>query len=156
MILFFCSLAWGKDYLVLYKSGTPKKFFYPQGSLIRIITTESKTPFYAALDKIDKTYFLSGADTIYFRDVKSIYLPEALKASRAVQQVGKSLRIAGYGIVLIDLINQAVLDEPWKANTTLWTIGLSAGTVGIIPKIIKRRKRKIKGMWKLQKRIEAL
>jgi hypothetical protein len=146
----------GQEYLVLYKSGTSKKFFFPERSLVRIVTTNSDTPYYASLDKIGKSYFLSGADTIFFKDISIIYLPEPIRASRAVQLIGKSLNIAGYGIVMVDLINQAIIDEPWKANTTLWTVGLSAGTAGILSTVIKRKKRKVKGMWKLQKRTAAL
>lgn len=156
LLLFVSYSAVGQSYLVLYKSGTEKKFAFQEGSVVRITTDDSDITFYASLDKIESEFFLSGLDTIFFKSIKAMYLPEPLEAPRGAQLVGRIMTIGGFGIVFIDIANQLIIDEPWKTNKTLWTVGLSAGSIGLLPRIIKRKKRKVKGKWKLQKRDDLI
>ncbi|MFA0960812.1 hypothetical protein AB9P05_03300 [Roseivirga sp. BDSF3-8] len=146
-----------QDYLVLYKSGTQKKYTYKEGATIRLTTKRTKEAFLAKLDIIEKDYFLNGIDTIYFRDIHQLYLPKPVKASRATRMLGKAMRISGFGIVILDLANQAVIDdEPFKANTGIWIAGIITGGIGLLPELITRKKRKVKGLWKVQMRYNVL
>lgn len=154
--LFITTTAFSQDFLVLYKSGTPKKYVYPQGTTVRLTTKDSKKPFYARLDEIEKRYFLSGVDTVYFSDIHQLYLPEPAKASSGIRVLGNAMRIGGFGIVIVDLVNQGIIDEPFKANTGLWIAGVATGIVGFLPELISRKKRKVKGLWKVQKRTSAI
>lgn len=155
MLLIACS-TYGQSYLVLYKSGTDKKYVYPEGQPVHMTLNGEKEPSYFKLDQVEAAYFISGMDTVRFSEVEQIYLPNPKGPARAVLLLGKVLFVAGFGMIILDLANQVVIDEPYSANTELWALGGVAGTAGILPYIIKRKKRKIRGRWKLQKRHTAL
>ncbi|MES2628399.1 MAG: hypothetical protein V4616_05470 [Bacteroidota bacterium] len=133
IIIFFITasaVAYGQQYLVLERIGSPKRIKFAAGEQIRFKVNNNDTIYQDQITMVCDTAVAFGNKLVLFRDIDKIWLGKEnfwLSRLRAISLVG------GTAFFTLDTFNRLVnRDSPVVTKTGLIVLGSGVGLAGIL------------------------